>query len=108
MVKNHGRKLPSTFSGPTRPGIGSLPPIAPPQIRADPETHNAVVLGLFGMAKDRRTVAAPAPSGLPSAEAAREAGSKLALNMDAILGDVMKNSGVRGGANQRRKMSVER
>lgn len=71
------------------------------RVKGDAETHNTVVRQLFGIGKDG---ALPAPRvDLASPQGCAEASLRLSTNLEAVVGDAIKNSGV----DKRHKESIE-
>lgn len=65
-------------------------------MQSDDTTHNLVFRKIFGI-----PVRASAPTDEAQAAARREAAAKVAANRTAVMGDILKNSGiVRGRSNQ--------
>ena len=63
-------------------------------VMGDPETHNTVVRQLFGLKKDEAHLPPP-PQYIPvTPGGAEEAGQCLKNNLDAVVADAVKNSGV--------------
>jgi len=62
-------------------------------VRSDPETHNLVARQIFGLAGGKTRLPAPRMEAA-TARGAAEAGARLASNLDAVVGDAMKNAGV--------------
>jgi len=63
-------------------------------VMGDPETHNTVVRQLFGLSNGEASLPPPPASVPETPTGAKEAGTCLSNNMDAVVADALKNSGV--------------
>ena len=63
-------------------------------VMGDPETHNTVVRQLFGLSNGEAPLPPPPASVPETPTGVKEAGTCLSNNMDAVVADALKNSGV--------------